>query len=152
MSIAAHGRNQGPVRYVEAWSWGSITDAFIRWHVRERPLLNVCSGAGGFGDMTVDLYEPADVKASWTALPFGDDSYGAVFADPPWNSGLKSDVAAFMREALRIAPVAYLLAPWIYGAGWARLTRVAVRVQPGVNAPILLSRYERAPTQLAFMP
>lgn len=124
-----------------------MTDDFVRFHVRERPLLNVCSGAGAFGDTTVDLYAPADVRAPWTDLPFEDDSYGAVFADPPWNSGYKSDVAEFMHEALRIAPVAYMLSPWVYGAGWARLTAVWVRVQGGVNAPILLARYERAPTQ-----
>jgi hypothetical protein len=124
-----------------------VSDDFIRWNVREKPLLNVCSGAGDFGDTTVDLYAPADVCADWTDLPFPADSYGAVFADPPWNSGYKSDVAAFMREALRIAPVAYLLAPWVYGAGWARVTDVWVRVAGGVNAPILLSRYERPPTQ-----
>jgi hypothetical protein len=146
----AHRRNSGPSRYVEAWSWGSVTDDFVGWHVTERPLLNVCAGAGGFGDTTVDLYEPADVQASWISLPFEDDSYGAVFADPPWNSGYKADVAAFMREALRIAPVAYLLAPWIYGAGWARMTRCWVRVAAGVNAPIILSRYERAATNLSL--
>ena len=122
----------------------------MRYHVTERPLLNVCSGASAFGDTTVDLYEPADVRASWTDLPFADDSYGAVFADPPWNSGYKSDVAAFMREALRIAPIAYTLSPWVYGAGWARLTRVWVRVTGGVNAPILLARYERPGVQLAL--
>jgi hypothetical protein len=150
VSAPVQRRNQGAARYVEAWSWGSVTDDFVRYHVRERPLLNVCSGAGAFGDTTVDLYEPADVRASWTALPFADDSYGAVFADPPWSASHKPDVSAFMHEALRIAPVAYMLSPWVYGAGWARLTAVWVRVAGGVNAPILLARYERAPTQPAL--
>jgi len=151
VSAPIQRRNQGPARYVEAWSWGSVSDDFVRFHVIEKPLLNVCSGAGSFGDTTVDLYEPADVKASWTDLPFMDDSYGAVFADPPWNSGYKSDVSAFMREALRIAPVAYMLSPWIYGAGWARVSAVWVRIAAGVNQPILLARYERAATQLDLL-
>jgi hypothetical protein len=67
-----------------------------------------------------------------------------VFADPPWDSGHKVEVAAYMREALRVAPVAYLMAPWLYGAAWADLTRVWYRQFPGVHTPILLSRYERS--------
>lgn len=130
-------------RYVEAFSWtGPIAD-FLVEHVSERPLLNVCSGRESFGDVTVDLYEPANVRASWTSLPFQDDSFEAVFADPPWNAGYKQDVRDFMREALRIAPVAYLMAPWTYGASWAQLTRVWVRQMPGVNNTVSLTRYER---------
>lgn len=135
-------------RYVEAFSWSGQVDRFLEWHVTESPLLHVCSGRSSFGATTVDLYEPADVTAEWTALPFPDDSYAAVFADPPWNCGYKGDVAAFMREAMRIAPVAYLMAPWLYGGARAPLSRVWVRQMPGVHAPILLSRYERPETQL----
>jgi hypothetical protein len=94
--------------------------------------------------------EPADVKASWTELPFADDSYGAVFADPPWDSGHKMEVASFMREAMRIAPVAYLMSPWVYCAWWTRITKLWWREFPGVNTPILLARYER-PAQLTLL-
>jgi hypothetical protein len=131
-------------RYREAFAWTGSVDAFVRWTVTETPLLNVCSGRGTFGDVTLDLHEPADVVGSWTELPFERDSFGAVFADPPWDSGHKSEVAAFMREALRVAPVAYLMAPWLYGAAWADLTAVWYRQFPGIHQPILLSRYERS--------
>jgi hypothetical protein len=94
------------------------------------------------------MREPADVKADWRDLPFSDDSYGAVFADPPWNSGYKADVALFVREAMRVAPVAYLMAPWLYGGAAAPLSRVWVRQMPGVHAPVLLTRYERPGKQL----
>ncbi len=138
-------------RYVEAFSWTGHVQDFIEWNVAERPLLHVCSGRSSFGTTTVDLYEPADVTAEWTSLPFPDDSYAAVFADPPWNSGYKGDVAAFMREAMRIAPIAYLMAPWLYGGALAPLSRCWVRQMPGVHTPILLSRYERQGTQLALV-
>jgi hypothetical protein len=134
-------------RYVEAFSWGGSVDLFLAVYVTERPVLHVCSGRSAWGDTTVDLYEPADVRATWTDLPFPDDSYRAVFADPPWNSGYKGDVAAFMREAMRIAPVAYLMAPWLYGGALAPLSRVWVRQMPGVHAPVLLTRYERPASQ-----
>lgn len=131
-------------RYVEAFSWTDSISRFLNEVVTERPLLNVCAGKNPFGDVTCDLYTPADVKASWTELPFPDNSFGAVFADPPWNGGYKAEVAAFMREALRVAPVAYLMAPWVWAsAGIER--RYWVRELPGVNNAILLSRYERKP-------
>lgn len=129
-------------RYVRAFSWTKSIAAFLRDTVTERPLLNVCSGRMDFGDVKVDLYEPADVKSSWTILPFGDDTFGAVFADPPWNGGYKAEVALFMREALRVAPVAYLMAPWIWASHGVSRT-YWVRELPGVNNAIILSRYER---------
>jgi len=138
-------------RYREAFSWTRSIDEFVQWEVTEAPLLHVCSGRSEWGDTTVDLFEPADVKASWTDLPFPDDSYGAVFADPPWDSGHKMEVAAFMREAMRIAPVAYLMSPWVYCAWWTRITKLWWREFPGVNTPILLARYER-PAQLTLLP
>ena len=130
-------------RCVEAFSWTGTIQRFPDEVVPERPLLNVCAGRTRWGDVTVDRYEPADISASWTSIPVGDNSFAAVFADPPWDGGYKKDVAAFVREALRIAPVAYLMAPWIYGGRIARLTNCWVRHLPGVNNAIVLTRYER---------
>lgn len=139
-------------RYVAAFSWDGQVDHFLRWHVTETPLLHVCSGRSSWGDVTVDRYEPADVQADWTDLPFADDSFAAVFADPPWNSGYKAAVAAFVHEAMRVAPVVYLMAPWIYGGSAAPLDRVWVRQFPGVHAPIILARHERPGRQLSLVP
>jgi len=130
-------------RYIKAFSWTGTIQRFLDEVVTERPLLNVCSGATAWGDVTMDKYEPADVGGDWTALPFENDSFNAVFADPPWNAAYKKDVAAFVREALRIAPVAYIMAPWIYGGKIARLTDCWVRQFPGIHTPVLLTRYER---------
>ena len=131
-------------RYRPALSWDGTVQDFLDSIVTERPPLNVCSGRARWGDVTMDLYEPADVRGTWTRLPFARDSFGAVFADPPWDASYKKDVAAFVREALRVAPVAYLMAPWIYGGRRARLTASWVRQLPGVNAAVTLTRYERA--------
>ena len=130
-------------RYVEAFSWTGTIAAFLRENVTEHPLLNACSGRERFGDVTCDLFEPADYKAAWTQLPFQANEFAAVFADPPWDAEYKPQVAAFMREALRVAPVAYLMAPWTYGAAWAKLDRVWVRQLPGVNRTVSLTRYVR---------
>jgi hypothetical protein len=130
-------------RYIEAFSWTDTIQRFLNDVIVEKPLLNVCSGKTKWGDITMDLYEPANVKGSWLLLPFADNSFGAVFCDPPWNGAYKKDVAMFMREAMRIAPVAYLMAPWIYGGKTFPLTKCWVRQLPGVNNAIVLGRYER---------
>ena len=130
-------------RYVEAFSWTGTIQRFLDTVVTEQPLLNVCSGTTLWGDVTMDYYKPSSVKGSWVNLPFDNDSFGAVFADPPWNAAYKKDVSLFVNEALRIAPVAYLMAPWIYGAARAKLTHVWVRQFPGINAIVGLTRYER---------
>ena len=131
-------------RYIEAFTWTGSIQRFLNEVVRERPLLNVCSGATLWGNVTMDRYEPADVRGSWTALPFADESFAAVFADPPWGAGYKTEVARFLSEATRVAPVAYLMAPWLYGAAWLKTDRVWVRQLPGVNATVSVTRYVRA--------
>ena len=130
-------------RYIEAFSWTDSIDEFLRMQVVERPLLNVCSGKNKFGSVGMDKYEPSDVQGDWTSLPFSRDSFAAVFADPPWNSGYKLAVSEFVNDALRVAPIAYLMAPWIYGSSRAYLSKVWIRQFPGVNVPILLTKYER---------
>ena len=131
-------------RYREGFSWTGTIQSFLDTVVTESPFLNVCSGKTRWGDVTVDKYEKADVQAEWDRLPFPDDSFGAVFADPPWDSGYKLTTSLFVKEALRIAPVAYLMAPWLYCASWATITHLYFREIPGVNTPVLLTRYERA--------
>ena len=131
-------------RYIEAFSWTKTIQKFLDQVVKEHPLLNVCSGRTPWGDVTMDKYESSDVKGDWTSLPFDDNSFGAVFADPPWNAGYKKEVAQYVAEAMRVAPVCYLMAPWIYGSKKYKLTRCWIRQFPGVNNAIVLSRYERA--------
>lgn len=130
-------------RYVEAFKWTGTIQRFLDRVVIERPLLNVCSGRTAWGDVTLDQWEPASVNADWTALPFETDSFGAVFADPPWNGGHKQEVAAFVREALRVAPIAYLMAPWIYGGREYPMTHCWIRQLPGINNAVILARYIR---------
>lgn len=130
-------------RYIEAFSWTGSIQRFLDTVVTERPLLNVCSGRTPWGTVTMDRYEPATVQGSWTHLPFAEDSFQAVFADPPWNGGHKADVAAFVREALRVAPIAYLMAPWIYGGRQYPLLACWVRQLPGINNAIVVGKYGR---------
>lgn len=133
--------------YVKAFSWGESTERFLQDVVAERPLLHVCSGpVSDLGDVRVDRYVrpiPPGVIADWTALPFGSDTFKAVFADPPWNMAYMKACADFCKEALRVAPVAYVMSPWLWCNKMARRTNIWVREFPGVNVPVNIVRYER---------
>jgi hypothetical protein len=137
-------------RYIPAFSWPKYIEDFVRAQVKETPLLNVCSGASSFGDVRLDRYFPADVKADMTALPFKDDAFAAVFADPPWDASIKKKCADFCKEALRVAPVLYLMSPWIWGTSAAELELCWVRQHPGINNAIVVSKYRRK-TELGMM-
>jgi hypothetical protein len=135
-----------PGKYVPAWSWHESTEAFLRKIITERPLLHVCSGpTSDFGDMRVDMHcqpVPPGIIADWLELPFANDSYAAVFADPPWDMGYMKPCADFCKEALRIAPVAYVMSPWYWCHKGVR-REIWVRDFPGIHHPILIVRYER---------
>jgi hypothetical protein len=134
-------------KYIPAFSWHKHIERFLETIVKEVPLLNVCSGpVSSYGDVRIDrhtLPRAPGVIADWTSLPFKDDSFAAVFADPPWNTAHMKPCADFCKEALRVAPVAYVMSPWLWVHKAARRTEIWVREFPGVNVPILIVRYER---------
>lgn len=134
-------------KYVPAFSWHRHIERFLESIVTETPLLSVCAGPNSrFGDIRIDRHVapvPPSAIADWTALPFGDDTFAAVFADPPWNVAYMKPCADFCKEALRVAPVAYVMSPWLWVNRAAKRSNIWVREFPGVNVPILIVRYER---------
>lgn len=140
-------RRSAAGRYREAFTWHRHIGHFLESIITETPLLHVCSGpVSDFGDVRCDRYvvpRSPGVVADWVALPFGDDKFAAVFADPPWKIGQMKSCADFCHEALRVAPVAYVMAPWLWVHERARRSKIWVRDMPGVNIPVLIARYER---------
>jgi hypothetical protein len=130
-------------KYIEAFSWTSTIERFLCEIIEESPLLHVCSGKSEFGDVTVDKYTEADYNCDMKNLPFDNDSFGAIFCDPPWNNGMKKDVAAAMKEFIRVAPVVYLMSPLVWGSSLATLEKAWVRWFPGVNQAVLITKYRR---------
>jgi hypothetical protein len=149
-----HKPKQMAGRYVPTFSWPGSIEKFVNHIITESPLLHVCAGPQSqIGDVRVDRHvtphAPA-VKADWLALPFKDDSFGAVFADPPWGIGYMADSAKFCEEALRIARVIYVMSPWLWVAKGIR-RKVWIREFPGINNPILIARYERGGYQMKLL-
>ena len=147
LAISVNGtklqRGNQLTRYIEAFSWTDSIDKFVREMVIERPILNVCSGRVDFGDIKADLYEPSDVRTDMVALPFADNSFGCVFCDPPWDASMKRKIASFCAEALRVAPVLYLMSPWHWGSSKRRIEKIWLREYPGITNAILIIKYVR---------
>ena len=96
------------------------------------------------GDVTMDAYVWADVRGDIRKMPFKNDSFAACFADYPWKGNWRKNLALAIREMLRVAPIAYIMGPYLYGGSICRPTDIQIQWQPGVNPGLLFVRYERA--------
>jgi len=116
----------------------------IEYTIPEHPLLHACCGDDRFGDFRVDIRPDVhpDLVADITKpLPFSNNSFAAAFADFPWTAAWKKNIAAAMKELLRVAPIVYTISPWTYGSSRCELTEVKVLWQPGICPALLFSRY-----------
>jgi len=125
----------------------SVAGGKIEHTIPERPLIHVCCNTDHFADMNVDIR--AEVKPDVVAdllegLPFEDDSFAAAFADFPWVESWRWNLKPAIREMLRVAPVAYVICPWLYGWKGCRPDSIHVSWRPGINHPILFVRYVRS--------
>lgn len=127
----------------------------IEYTVPERPLLHACCNKDTFGDCRVDIdyhVRPTIVCDVRKLLPFRDDSFAASIADVPWTAAFKTDVANVVKELLRVAPIAYILSPWTYGASWLKQPTAWIAWTPGVNQTLTFIRYERKSSPPASRP
>jgi hypothetical protein len=118
----------------------------IEHSISERPLLHACCGKDHFGDVNIDIrreVNPDAIVDITKTIPYPDNSFAAAFADFPWTAAFKREVAAAMKELLRVAPIVYTISPWTYGSSSCRLDRIQVKWEPGVNQALLFSRYVR---------
>lgn len=123
----------------------SVKGGKIEHTIPERPLLHACCNEDHFGTINLDI-DPAvnpDVCGDIRAMPFIDDEFAACFADFPWVKDWMKNSAQALREMLRVAPIAYTISPWLYGASWCYPETVHVSWRPGVNHPILFVKYVR---------
>ena len=118
----------------------------IEHGIIERPLLHVCCNTDHFGTVNVDIdpnVKPDVIADVCDFLPFENDQFAAAFADFPWIESWRWNHKEAIREMLRVAPVAYVISPFLYGWKGCKPTAVKVSWRPGINHPILFVRYER---------
>jgi len=114
--------------------------------IQERPLLHACCNEDHFGDTNIDIRPEVnpDVVCDITEeLPFKNDQFAAAFADIPWIGGWRWNAAKAIKHLLRVAPIVYIMSPWLYGAKTCYPEIIEVSWRPGINHPILFVKYVR---------
>ena len=71
-------------KFRKSWAWNKDETKFFE-RISVGFTLHVCSGESKVGDVTVDLFEKASVKADLKHLPFKKYSFDTVICDPPWK-------------------------------------------------------------------
>ena len=125
----------------------SVQGGKIEHTIPERPLLHCCCGEDEFGDVRVDIRSEVnpDVVCDVTKeLPFHNGKFAAAFADLPWIEAWRWLAARAIKQMLRVAPIVYIICPWLYGARTCYPESINISWRPGINHPILFVKYIRS--------
>ena len=124
----------------------SVKGGKIEHLIPERPLLHACCNEDHFGDVNIDIrpeVKPDVVCDVTKELPFKDDEFASAFADLPWIEKFRWDAARAIKQMLRVAPIVYIISPWLYGAKTCYPAKIDISWRPGINHPILFVKYRR---------
>lgn len=112
--------------------------------IKERPLLHACCADDHFADVNIDIrpeVKPDFVCDVTKKLPFKENEFAAAFADVPWVVSWRWNVARAIKQLLKVAPIVYIISPWLYGAKTCYPETINVSWRPGINHPILFVKY-----------
>jgi len=118
----------------------------IEHTIPEHPLLHACCNEDHFGDTNIDIrpeVKPDVVCDVTKELPFKNDEFKAAFMDTPWIEKWRWDCARAIKQLLRVAPIVYVISPWLYGAKTCYPETINASWRPGINHPILFVKYMR---------
>jgi len=124
----------------------NVLDGKREYQIQERPLLHACCNQDHFGDVNLDFRPEVnpDVVADITQrLPFNDNEFASVFMDVPWVNAWKWNFGKAIKESLRVAPIVYTISPWMYGWRGCKPEYNEVLWRPGINNPIMFTKYVR---------
>ncbi len=77
-------RRIGRRRFIKSWAWPSEVEDFLK-EKSEGFTIHICSGSSKLGDVTIDQFMPAMVKADMYNLPLRTGIADTVICDPPWG-------------------------------------------------------------------
>jgi len=133
-------------KWLVANTVGVVDGKIEHYAIPEKPLLHACCAEDHFGDVNIDIrpeVKPDVVCDVTKELPFKDDEFASAFADLPWIEKFRWDAARAIKQMLRVAPIVYIISPWLYGAKTCYPETINVSWRPGINHPILFVKYRR---------
>ena len=79
--------------------------------------MHVCSGQSSLGDVKLDLYERADVKAAMRYLPFRPNYFASVIWDPPYAMHRTTTMGILIELGSMLQPLGRLISIHYFDPG-----------------------------------
>jgi len=122
-------RKIGRRKFIRSWAWPSEVEDFLEEKM-EGFTIHVCSGSSKLGDVTIDQYMPAMIKADMLYLPVRTGVADTVICDPPWGIArhLRPQMVYELRRILKLSGQLLFNAPWLPVAPGLELLEIWVSV------------------------
>ena len=122
-------RRIGRRKFIKSWAWPGEVESFLREKANGF-VIHVCSGSSSLGDLTIDQYMPAMVKASMYNLPLKTGIADTVICDPPWGIArhMRMKLVCELRRVLKVQGILLFNAPWLPHVPALKLLEVWVAV------------------------
>ena len=122
-------RRIGRRRFIKSWAWPGEVEEFLKQKAKGL-VIHVCSGSSSLGDITVDQYMPAMIKASMYNLPLQTNIADTVICDPPWGIArhLRNKLVCELRRILKVEGILLFNAPWLPHVPQLKLLEIWVAV------------------------
>lgn len=107
-------RRIGRRKFIKSWAWPGEVEEFLRENSKGFTV-HVCSGSSKLGDVTIDQYMPAMIKADMLCLPIQTGIADTVICDPPWGIArhLRHKILFELRRILKMGGCLLFNAPWL---------------------------------------
>jgi len=107
-------RRIGNRRFIKSWAWPGEVEDFIREH-SQGFTVHICCGSSSIGNLTIDQYMPADIKASMYQLPLKTSIADTVICDPPWGipRQKRHKLLFELRRILKLGGTLLFNCPWL---------------------------------------
>ena len=107
-------RRIGRRKFIKSWAWPGEVESFLE-EKAQGFVVHICSGSLHLGDLTIDQYMPAMIKASMYALPIKTGIADTVICDPPWGIArhVRHILLFELRRILKLGGVLLFNAPWL---------------------------------------
>lgn len=115
--------------FIKSWVWPSEVEDFLREKANGFTI-HICSGSSKLGDITIDQFMPAMIKADMYNLPLKTGIADTVICDPPWGIArhMRMKLICELRRILKVGGLLLFNAPWLPHVPQLRLLEVWVAV------------------------
>ncbi len=122
-------RRIGRRKFIKSWAWPGEVEEFLKEKAKGF-VIHVCSGSSKLGDVTIDEFMPAMIKADMYNLPIKTGIADTVICDPPWGIArhMRMKLVCELRRILKVEGILLFNAPWLPHVPQLKLLEIWVAV------------------------